>query len=76
MLASLWPSLSYEARQQVVKELVERIDVGEDSLHFVFFYSPSFAPAEKGSHISTGAALRYSCAKIRISSGEGISRRI
>lgn len=51
-LASLWPSLSYEARQQVVKELVERIDVGEDSLHFVFYYIPSFAPVEKGSHIS------------------------
>jgi site-specific DNA recombinase len=51
-LASLWDSLSYEARQQVVKELVERIDVGEDSLHFVFFYIPSFAPVEKGSHIS------------------------
>ncbi|MDD2734568.1 MAG: recombinase family protein, partial [Desulfuromonadaceae bacterium] len=57
-LASLWPSLSYEARQQVVKELVERIDVGEDSLHFVFFYIPSFAPVEKGSHISRDSWLR------------------
>lgn len=49
-LTSLWGMLSYEARQQVVKEVLDRVDVGEESLHFVFYYIPSFAPVEKGSH--------------------------
>lgn len=33
-LAALWSELSYEARQDITKEVVERIDVSKDSLHF------------------------------------------
>jgi hypothetical protein len=33
-LAALWPELSYEARQEITKEVVERIDVSKESLHF------------------------------------------
>lgn len=57
-LAALWDTMSYEARLQIVKELVERIDVCEDSLHFVFFYIPSFESVEKGSHTSRGSWRR------------------
>lgn len=53
-LATIWDTLSNEARRQVVKELIERIDVSEDSLHFVFFYVSSFEPVGKGSHSSMG----------------------
>ncbi|NTW87945.1 MAG: recombinase family protein [Desulfobulbaceae bacterium] len=33
-LAALWSELSYEARQEITKEVVERIDVSKESLHF------------------------------------------
>jgi len=33
-LAALWSELSYEARQEITKEVVERIEVHKESLHF------------------------------------------
>ncbi len=33
-LAALWPELTYGARQEITKEVAERIKVSKDSLHF------------------------------------------
>ena len=33
-LAALWSELTYEARQEIIKEVVERIEVSNESLHF------------------------------------------
>lgn len=33
-LAALWPELTYEARQEITKEVVKRIEVSKESLHF------------------------------------------
>jgi len=34
-LAALLPELTYDNRQEITKEVVERIEVSKDSLHFV-----------------------------------------
>ena len=40
-LAALWSELTYEARQEITKEVVERIDVSKESLHFVIHHISS-----------------------------------
>ncbi|HBA71985.1 MAG: resolvase [Geobacteraceae bacterium GWC2_55_20] len=37
-LAALWQELTYEARQEIVREIVERIEVGKESLNFVIHH--------------------------------------
>lgn len=50
-LAALWVDLSYEAQKDIVRELAEQIDVGDDSLNFVLYHIPSsFDVVEKGVH--------------------------
>ena len=40
-LLTLWPDLSYQARQDIVKEIVERIDVSAESLFQFQIKAPS-----------------------------------
>ncbi len=37
-LAALWSELSYEARQEIAKEVIERVDVSKESLHFTIHH--------------------------------------
>jgi site-specific DNA recombinase len=55
-LAALWVDLSYEAQRDIVRELAEQIDVGDDSLNFVLYHIPSsFDVVEKGVHNNRGS---------------------
>jgi site-specific DNA recombinase len=37
-LQALWPELTYAARQEIIKEVVERIVVSKESLNFVIHH--------------------------------------
>lgn len=40
-LAALWSEITYEARQEITSEIVERIDISKESLHFVIHHISS-----------------------------------
>ncbi len=42
-LSALWPELSYQARQDIIKEIVEHIEVGKEALHFVIHHMPNLS---------------------------------
>ncbi len=42
-LAALWSDLTYEARRDIVKEIIGRIDVSKESLHFVVHHISDFS---------------------------------
>jgi site-specific DNA recombinase len=45
--ASMWPILEDDDKRRLVQDLVDKIEIGEDSLHFVLSYNPSFGLLEK-----------------------------
>lgn len=53
--ASMWPLLNEDERNRFVKEVIESIKVGKDTLTFTFFYQPEFMPLEKGVHTHRGS---------------------
>lgn len=45
--ASMWPILDDDEKRKLVHDLVDNVEIGDDSLHFVFSYSPSLRVLEK-----------------------------
>jgi len=54
--ARMWPILNEEERRKLVDELVERIELQQEKLHFVLTYKPPFIDVRKGAHTPAPAA--------------------
>lgn len=50
--SSMWPVLNEDEKRRLVEDLVDRIEIGDESLHFVFSYSPSITVLGKGTQIT------------------------
>jgi len=48
--AGMWPILNEEERRKLVDELVERVELQKEKLHFVLTYTPPFIEVRKGVH--------------------------
>lgn len=46
--ASMWPILTHHEKRKLVEDLVERIEIGDRTLHFVFSYTPPLTDLIKG----------------------------
>jgi site-specific DNA recombinase len=53
--ASMWPLLNEDERNRFIKEVIESIKVGKDTLTFTFFYQPEFMPLENCVHTHRGS---------------------
>jgi site-specific DNA recombinase len=56
--ASMWPVLNYTEKTKLIDELVEKIEIQNDTLHFTLTYTPPFRALGKGVHNSRGSSLR------------------
>ena len=45
--ASMWPILNDDEKRRLVRDLVDKVEIGDNSLHFVFSYTPSLRVLEK-----------------------------
>ena len=54
--ASMWPILNDDEKRRLVQELVDKIELGNDSLHFVLSYSPSLRVVGKDTHNPRGSS--------------------
>jgi site-specific DNA recombinase len=54
-VASMWPILNDDERRRLVQDLVDKIEIGDDSMHFVLSYFPSLRVVGKDTHNPTGS---------------------
>lgn len=54
--ASMWPVLNYTEKTKLIDEMVEKIEVQNDTLHFTLNYIPPFGTLSKGVHNSRGSS--------------------
>lgn len=54
--ASMWPILNDDEKRRLVQDLVDQIEIRDDSLHFVLSYNPSLRVIEKDTRISRGSS--------------------
>ena len=53
--ASMWPILNDDEKRRLVGDLVDKVEIGDGSLHFVFSYSPSLRVLEKDEQTPRGS---------------------
>lgn len=54
--ASMWPILNDDEKRRLVGDLVEKVEIGEESLHFVLSYNPSLRVVGKDSRNPRGSS--------------------
>ncbi len=53
--ASMWPVLNDDEKRRLVQDLVDQIEIGDDSLHFVLSYNPGLRVIGKDTHNHRGS---------------------
>lgn len=54
--ASMWPILDDNEKRKLVRDLVDKVDIGNESLHFVFSYAPSLRVLDKDAQTPRGSS--------------------
>lgn len=50
--ASMWPILNDDEKRRLVQDLVDQVEIRDESLHFLLSYNPSLRVVGKDTHIS------------------------